>query len=87
MDGTKPYKFMGFGAMDGTKLYKFIRFGAMDGTKPYKFIRFGARITSDCLQVPSGEQTRPDERSCPTVLSDLAVPCWGPWMSPNPIDL
>jgi hypothetical protein len=35
---TKPYKFIGFGAMDVTKPYKFIGFGAMDVTKPYKFI-------------------------------------------------
>ena len=27
MDVTKPYKFIGFGAMDVTKPYKFIRFG------------------------------------------------------------
>ncbi len=30
MDATKPYKFIGFGAMDVTKPYKFIGFGAMD---------------------------------------------------------
>ena len=42
MDVTKPYKFIGFGAMDVTKPYKFIWFGAMDVTKPYKFIGFGA---------------------------------------------
>ena len=41
MDVTKPYKFIGFGAMDVTKPYKFIGFGAMDVTKPYKFIGFG----------------------------------------------
>ncbi len=40
MDVTKPYKFIGFGAMDVTKPYKFIGFGAMDVTKPYKFIGF-----------------------------------------------
>ncbi len=28
MDVTKPYKFMGFGAMDATKPYEFIGFGA-----------------------------------------------------------
>ncbi len=39
---TKPYKFIGFGAMDVTKPHKFIGFGAMDVTKPYKFIGFGA---------------------------------------------
>ena len=27
---TKPYQFVGFGAMDVTKPYKFIRFGATD---------------------------------------------------------
>ncbi len=42
MDGTKPYKFIGIGAMDGTKPNEFIGFGAMDGTKPYESIGFGA---------------------------------------------
>jgi hypothetical protein len=32
MDATKPYDFIGFGAMDATKPYDFIRFGAMDVT-------------------------------------------------------
>ena len=32
MDVTKPYKFIGFGAMDVTKPYKFVGFGA--GTVP-----------------------------------------------------
>ncbi len=31
MDVTKPYKFIGFGAMEVTKSYKFIGFGAMGG--------------------------------------------------------
>ena len=35
MDVTKPYEFIGFGAMDVTKPYAFIGFGAMDVTKPY----------------------------------------------------
>ena len=39
---TKPYKFIGFGAVDITKPYKFIGFGAIDITKPYKFIGFVA---------------------------------------------
>ncbi len=42
MEVTKPYKFIGFGAMEVTKPYKFIGFGAMEVTKPYKFIGFGA---------------------------------------------
>jgi hypothetical protein len=29
MDVSKPYKFIGFGAMDVSKPYKFIGFGAM----------------------------------------------------------
>ncbi len=35
MDATKPYEFIGFGAMDATKSYEFIGFGVMDATKPY----------------------------------------------------
>ncbi len=38
---SKPYEFIGFGAMDVTKPYEFIGFGAMDVTKPYEFIGFG----------------------------------------------
>ncbi len=55
-DVTKPYKFIGFGAVDVTTPCKFIGlgavdvatpskfigFGAMDVTKPYRFIGFGA---------------------------------------------
>ncbi len=44
MDATKPYKFIGFGAMDATKPYEFIWFGAMDATKPYKFTGLGANL-------------------------------------------
>ncbi len=39
MDFTKPYEFIGFGAMDVTKPYRFRRFGAMDVTKPYNFTK------------------------------------------------
>ncbi len=39
---TKPYEFIGFGAMEVTKPYEFIGFGTMDATKPYEFIGFGA---------------------------------------------
>ncbi len=54
MDATKPYEFIGFGAMDATKPYEFIGFGARGwqkklptpggsskGAGSYKFIRFG----------------------------------------------
>ena len=40
MDVTKPYKFIGFGAMEGTKPYKFKGFGAIEVTKPNKCIGF-----------------------------------------------
>ncbi len=42
MNVTKPYEFIGFGAMDVAKPYEFMGFGAMDATKPYEFIGFGA---------------------------------------------
>ncbi len=42
MDVTKPYNFIGFGAVDVTKPSEFIGFGAMDVTKPYEFRGFGA---------------------------------------------
>ncbi len=32
MDATKPYRFIGLGAMDVTKPYKIIGFGAMDAS-------------------------------------------------------
>ena len=43
MDATKPYKFIGFGAMDVTKPCKFTGFGAMDVTKSYKIYRLWGR--------------------------------------------
>jgi hypothetical protein len=42
MDVTKPYEFIGFGAMDVHQTCEFIGCGAMDVTKPYEFIGFGA---------------------------------------------
>ncbi len=53
MDVTKPYKFLGFGAIDVTKPYRFIGFGAMDVTKPYKFIGFVTRGTSHSSWAPA----------------------------------
>ena len=49
---TKPYKFIGFGAMEVTKPYEFIGFGAMEVTKPYEFIGFGAMEVTNDGQVP-----------------------------------
>ena len=40
---TKPYEFIGFGAMEVPKPYEFLGIGAMEVTKPYEFIGFGAR--------------------------------------------
>ncbi len=54
MDVTKPYKFIGFGAMGVAKPHKFIGLGAMDATKPYKFIRFGANLLSLLIHFHSG---------------------------------
>ncbi len=42
MDVTKPYKFIGFGAIHSPNTYKFIGLGAIHGPKTYKFIGFGA---------------------------------------------
>ncbi len=39
LEPTKPYKFIGFGAMYVTKPYKIIGVGAMDVTKPYQIVR------------------------------------------------
>ncbi len=36
MDVTKPYKFIGFGAMDVTKPYECIGFGAMVRNQKHK---------------------------------------------------
>ncbi len=46
LDVTKPYEFIGFGAMEVTKPYEFIGFGAMEVTKPYEFIGFGGEAAS-----------------------------------------
>ena len=34
MEVTKPYEFIGFGAVEVTKPYEFIGFGAVEVTKP-----------------------------------------------------
>jgi hypothetical protein len=73
MDGTKPYKSIGFGAMDVPKPYKFIGFGTMDVTKPYKFMGFGnirlypKLVTGHAGPAPPGESAsgrrgRPDPK-------------------------
>ncbi len=41
MEVTKPYEFIGFGAMDVTKPYEFIGFWAMHVTKTYEFVGLG----------------------------------------------
>ena len=51
MNVTKPYQFIGFGAMDGTKPYEFIGFGAMDFTKPYECRGFGAQFARSVLRL------------------------------------
>jgi hypothetical protein len=61
MDVTKPFEFIGSGAMDVTKPYEFIRSGAMDVTKPYEFIGLGATYRFRCEPDPRplGGPTRP----------------------------
>jgi hypothetical protein len=56
MDVTKPYEFIGFGAMDVTNSYKSIRFGAMDVTNPYEFTGFG----QSTLKAPAGPKPAVD---------------------------
>ncbi len=51
---TKPYEFIGFGAMDVTKPYEFTWFGAMDVTKPYEFIGFGAMDAQPMVTLQRG---------------------------------
>ena len=41
----------GICSWDVTKPYKFIGFGAMDATKPYKFIRFGPWLSPNPINV------------------------------------
>ena len=57
MDATKPYEFIGLGAMDATKPYEFIGLGAMDVTKPYEFIRVGASSSAPLPPPPRGVST------------------------------
>ena len=42
VQGSKPYKFIGFGDLHGPKPYEFIGFGDLHGPKPYEFIGFGS---------------------------------------------
>ena len=51
MNGTKPYNFIGFGAMDVTKPYAYIGFGAMDVTTPYAFTWFGAMDVAKSYEI------------------------------------
>ncbi len=70
MDVTKPYKFIGFGAMYVTKPYKFIGFGAM--------VLLRATIRA-CPQTPMGltpphlSPPRPAYRSCAELASTRAA--------------
>ena len=41
MEVTKPYKFIGFGAMEVTKPYRFIGFGAQDATCQFLVVEAG----------------------------------------------
>ncbi len=67
IQGPKPYKFIGFGNIRGPKPYKFIGFGDIHGPKPYKFIGFGAPL-------PSHTGTHPGYHPGPPVCRGLP-PC------------
>ncbi len=56
MDATKPYKFIGFGAIDATKPYEFIRFGVMSAHKlaKYTYQAFGHGRTYILIFAPWG---------------------------------
>ncbi len=69
MDVTKPYEFIGFGAMEVTKPYKFLGFGAMEVTKPYKFIGFWAIDGLDSAPAAGAALTR-----APSPRSPLGTP-------------
>ncbi len=65
MDVTKPYDFIGFGAMDVTKPYEFTGFGAVDVTKPYKFIGFGVALGPPTASTALPEDTPSMRRQRP----------------------
>ncbi len=64
MEVTKPYEFIGFGAMEVTKSYEFIGFGAMEVTKPYEFMlgpytQMGDGRSRQVVPPQSGPKHRP----------------------------
>jgi hypothetical protein len=79
MHVTKPYEFIGFGAMDGTKPYEFIGFGAMHATKPCEFIGFGTmHATKPCG--PGLESDRKSAKTKTNMLRPLFVAAlWLGW--------
>ncbi len=62
MDATKPYEFIGFGAMDATKPYEFIGFGAMDATKTYEFIGWDAGMGRSGASIQRNGSGRSEDR-------------------------
>ena len=86
MDVTKPYEFIGFGAMDVTKPYEFIGFGAMDVTTPYEFIGFGAmEVTKPYEFIGFGDPSLIRHRSaspCQDSIPGLARPQKGTQQNP-----
>ncbi len=45
--------------MDATKPYEFIGFGAMDATKPYEFIGCGADFGAGSRPKPNADEPKP----------------------------
>ncbi len=83
MDVTKPYKFIGLGAMDVTRPYEFIGFGDTHGPEPYKFIGFRWAVIPQTPVVPVHRRacrgTKRFHKLCRTPLSHKLpyVTQWG----------
>ncbi len=93
MDGPKPYKFIGFGAMDGPKAYKFTGFGSLHGPKAYKFIGFGSAECGleglDCGLPPCDGLANGLKTGRPrwaTASAYTLLPCFERRFCPNPIN-
>ncbi len=85
---SKPYDFIGFGAMDVTKPYEFIWFGDIPGSKPYGFIGFRwAFISQTPVMLPDRRSAfraglRPDSnREALNIRSPAGLrPAGGPFL-------
>ncbi len=75
-DATKPYKFIGFGAMDATKPYKFIGFGAMYSRWPLYLLQVPGTIGSH-TRLHLGTRRMVLHRMVPKDKSQNSSSVWG----------